>query len=57
MDWLCKKWIIEDEVGEKEFISALFGSEDVVCTEEDVSTFHVIHTAGEIAVFIHIGFI
>lgn len=48
MDWLCKKWIIEDEEGEKEFLSALFSTEDVVCTEEDVSTLNIIHVAGKI---------
>ncbi|KAL5259179.1 hypothetical protein ACHWQZ_G009590 [Mnemiopsis leidyi] len=47
MDWLCKKWIIEDEEGEKEFLSALFSTEDVVCTEEDVSTLNIINVAGD----------
>lgn len=47
MDWLLKKWIIEDEEGELEFLSALFGTKTVLCTDEDVSTFSVINTAGD----------
>jgi hypothetical protein len=51
MDWFHKKWIVEDEEGELEFLSALFGTNEVICTDEDVSTFHVIHIAGLSLVF------
>ena len=52
MEWFHKKWIIDEEEGEQEFLSTLFGTSDIVCANEDVSTFHVIHVAGNLYVII-----
>ena len=47
MDWFKRKWIVDEEKGELEFLSAVFGTTDIICADEDVSTFHVIHIAGK----------
>ena len=52
MEWFHKKWIIDEEEGEQEFLSTLFGTSDIVCANEDVSTFHLIHVAGNMYVII-----
>ena len=41
MEWLTKKWSIEHEEGEEEFIKKLFDTEYVYCKDEDVSTFAI----------------
>lgn len=47
MDWFKRKWIVDEEKGELEFLSAVFGTTDIICADEDVSTFQVIHIAGD----------
>lgn len=55
MDWFRRKWMIDDEEGELEFLKALFDTEDIESFDEDVSSFQVINVAGMLYAYFYYG--